>query len=651
MKKIIYLILFFLLSSKISLAIKVLGYDLTVRNETINNGIPVDNYKFRLIVYFTELNFGSMPASYSMGLRSNANAAISNIVLSNQGGINSPFNQIASNGSDCLPTQNSELAYVIYESASVNGAALNLSGGYFGAVNIGNLFSPISNFATGNFNAFINLPSIGNTSTYRYNSAPVFKPLNRSSICVNRVSYFDFSATDANGDSLTYELDSTYLGSDLIKPFTARNTNANYSLTNLFGSSSNVSIDPSSGMVQILPKQTGNYLMAVKVSEFRNGVKIGEVRRELIVFVKNTCGIDLPPTITSNLNTNDQAITIGESLTVHFKIKDSGIVNNIVKFSLKNNSNNTDINTIDTSTYNWTFLDKDGNILKRAKENPSYEDTAYFEAILQINSSLKNLIFNKYEFNLIVEDNLCGIQNKDTISMSIVFIRQDTIEIQPKDISGLRTSSKMFHIKSKYNYNPIQYQWQANYGQGFEDLINNSIHAEVFNDTLQLKSLQLSQHNLEYRCILNGLYNKDTSKIVRVVLMDSCANGIFDTTVLTIIDTVRFVITDTLIVNSTDTLYLKWFVSALNGGSNNNDITIYPNPSSDFITIDISGNNSSDNFDLEIYNSSGQIVYNEKQIHRKHKIDLKPNFSAGVYTIIIKSKVGETYLSKKLIIN
>ena len=99
----------------------------------------------------------------------------------------------------------------------------------------------------------------------------------------------DFSATDLDGDSLVYSIinpyDNTTGGA---KPFTLLAFNVPYSLISILGPGATITINPSTGIITAMAQQLGTYVIAVKCEEYRNGVKIGEVVRDILIPATNT---------------------------------------------------------------------------------------------------------------------------------------------------------------------------------------------------------------------------------------------------------------------------------------------------------------------------------------------------------------------------
>jgi len=83
-----------------------------------------------------------------------------------------------------------------------------------------------------------------------------------------------------------------------------------------------------------------------------------------------------------------------------------------------------------------------------------------------------------------------------------------------------------------------------------------------------------------------------------------------------------------------------------------NNLLVYPNPTEESCSLDISFAKNIDNATLSLYNSSGQLVYSEtvycNQNRMVKNLNLKP-FAAGTYIIVMKNISEEirTKLIKK----
>lgn len=102
-------------------------------------------------------------------------------------------------------------------------------------------------------------------------------------LCSGNSLVFDHHAYDPDGDSLVYSLAAPYLGGsasdvtpnpETTAPYTPVSWNPTYSATQPFGTGSNITVDPQTGMITFTPNLIGNYVAGVQVDEYRNGVLI-----------------------------------------------------------------------------------------------------------------------------------------------------------------------------------------------------------------------------------------------------------------------------------------------------------------------------------------------------------------------------------------
>jgi len=121
------------------------------------------------------------------------------------------------------------------------------------------------------------------------NSSPVFKNLPPNFLCNDLELKFDHSAVDKDGDSLSYSLYLPYIGATASVPRPSQPSNppytelvyvSPYNLTNMMGGTEKLKIDETTGELTVKPDQVGQFVVGIMVSEFRNGVKVGETLRD-----------------------------------------------------------------------------------------------------------------------------------------------------------------------------------------------------------------------------------------------------------------------------------------------------------------------------------------------------------------------------------
>ncbi len=161
------------------------------------------------------------------------------------------------------------------------------------------------------------------------NSSPRFTQLPPLFICADSYLQFDNSATDPDGDSLSYSLVNALQGASSACPDPSPagggagcSTQASpppyisvpyyspYSATNPTNSPANsgdLQIDPVTGLLTGIPNQTGIFVVTVAVSEYRNGVYIDQTIRDyqfniVVCNIPSSSLVYLPGTFNSTTN-------------------------------------------------------------------------------------------------------------------------------------------------------------------------------------------------------------------------------------------------------------------------------------------------------------------------------------------------------------
>jgi len=167
------------------------------------------------------------------------------------------------------------------------------------------------------------IPGVINGVSYRANSSPAFVQKDTSLICFSSPFTIDFHAIDAENDSLSYSFCDGLLGgfysNDPGSLGTAPNPASNPPYTSIpyktpkfgggFPLGTKVSIDPITGIISgTAPNVVGDYVIAVCVSEFRNGVLIGVSRKEIHITVAD-CSLSAADLRPSYINCNGLSFT------------------------------------------------------------------------------------------------------------------------------------------------------------------------------------------------------------------------------------------------------------------------------------------------------------------------------------------------------
>lgn len=176
------------------------------------------------------------------------------------------------------------------------------------------------------------------------NSSPDLGPYpSLGFLCVLTELEINLSATDVDGDSLVYELITPFNApsqgnsSTQFPPFHPVNWKQGYSALNAIPGNPALTMDRASGVLRCKASQLGVYVIAYKVLEYRNGLMIGEIVRDLQLEVLN-CTPAMDPEILEpkeavyTMNSNDElclnfyALDSNSADTLYFEAIYSGSV-------------------------------------------------------------------------------------------------------------------------------------------------------------------------------------------------------------------------------------------------------------------------------------------------------------------------------------
>lgn len=165
---------------------------------------------------------------------------------------------------------------------------------------VGNVTN-IANSQQSGYTFYLAFPPLTRNRQLFPNSSPRFEPVNGDYICLNEPFTVAFGGSDPDGDELRYSL---------VTPLNTLTTSRNlatagpypnitwqpgFSATNAIPGNPALSVDSKTGQLAGKAGQAGLFAFAVNVEEFRNGEKIGEVRREFQLLV-----VDCPPNVPTN---------------------------------------------------------------------------------------------------------------------------------------------------------------------------------------------------------------------------------------------------------------------------------------------------------------------------------------------------------------
>lgn len=135
------------------------------------------------------------------------------------------------------------------------------------------------------------MATIPDSSVAPCNSSPKFNQVPPIALCTGIYLDLDYSATDPDGDSLVYSMCAPYRGGAAVQgspapatpsppPFGVVPWDPGFNESYQVPSAPTFQVDSVTGIITGRPNQVGTYVFAVRVEEYRNGVLIGENRRD-----------------------------------------------------------------------------------------------------------------------------------------------------------------------------------------------------------------------------------------------------------------------------------------------------------------------------------------------------------------------------------
>lgn len=299
--------------------------------------ISGDDYKFRLQIYFDDIN--GNPGAIDQ---------IATCFIFAKGGLNpeATIEMPLTEFSDFVPYTNPPCAntsgvrtkILIYETnVTLSQQVYDNPNGYYiiwerccrnGVIT--NINEP---GATGQV-FFMEFPPVVIGSQPFMNNSPVFKPIKADYPCLGEQFSLAFGAEDSDGDSLIYSLVVPLKGNttnqDPInpppspEPYSLVQWSPGFGLNNSIPGTPPLRVNPKTGILTCTPTLSGLFVFSVKCEEYRNNRKIGEVRREMQMLVKE-CVPNTPPIIT--IRNPLTGLALAENDTFFFDVTNKRVCN------------------------------------------------------------------------------------------------------------------------------------------------------------------------------------------------------------------------------------------------------------------------------------------------------------------------------------
>lgn len=163
---------------------------------------------------------------------------------------------------------------------------------------------------------------------------PAFNNPSSLVVCDGQATSIALGGTDADGDSIVYSLVAAKGSGG-----TPLSYNIPLSATNPLATSAPIILDPNTGVLTFTPAGIQAGIIAVRADEYRNGVKIGEANRDLLVYVVNcTATTNVPPQQISGpsnilngslVSANHVSVCAGDTLSFQIAYSDSNALDSL----------------------------------------------------------------------------------------------------------------------------------------------------------------------------------------------------------------------------------------------------------------------------------------------------------------------------------
>ena len=276
-----------------------------------------NNYKFYISVFRDCLSSGAaFDSPLQLAVYNENNVLIQNISVPYPGSSNVPV--VVNNPCVTPPTnictENALYTTVINLPLSPNGYNITYQRCCRGP-NISNLINPDD----AGFTLTCHVPGTPNA----VNSSPRFTNYPPLVLCNNADLIFDHSATDPDGDLLTYSLITPFTGASSANPapnpapsppYFNVSWTGGFSAATPLGPGATININPVTGLLTASPNLTGLFVVGIQVQESRNGVVINQTVRDFLFSVSN-CIVELESLLPSqqdlpSFNSYCQGLTV-----------------------------------------------------------------------------------------------------------------------------------------------------------------------------------------------------------------------------------------------------------------------------------------------------------------------------------------------------
>ncbi|MBF8965117.1 gliding motility-associated C-terminal domain-containing protein [Pontibacter sp. FD36] len=389
-------------------------------------------YRISLILYFDAVNGNPEALDASVSVRifdKRLNTPISDVILPLRGGTPVNYTDVS-----CAIGELRTRRLVYYQDLVFSPSTFNSPDGYYMTWERccrNNIITNIINPEGSGQAFYLEFPAVSLNNTAFVNSSPrLFPPLSDYA-CANELFYYDFGGIDDDGDSLVYELVTPlngFTGGGSISkpipspaPYPEVMWRPGYDSANQILGSPPLRIDAQTGRLTVRPRNVGLFVFSVRIQEYRNGVKIGEVRRDFQLLVKD-CPRNESPVVLAKAKAQKSYYRQGEILRI--RPGEARCLDVVFTDPDPNSTLTLFAQAVNFSNSIYSFSGTTSGVVNSTVASDSLRATLCFTECFDTAGEV-------YKLNLIVKDNACSLPRLDTLEVSFII---DPIPNEPPSI-------------------------------------------------------------------------------------------------------------------------------------------------------------------------------------------------------------------------
>lgn len=301
---------------------------------------------------------------------------------------------------------------------------------------------------------YMEFPPVVKQGQFFQNSSPILFPPLSDYACVGELFYFEFNGTDPDGDSLVYDMVTplngyttpglpayyrleqpiTYIIPPYPAPYPPIRWLPGYNTGNQIQGTPPINIDRQSGLLTMRPSQQGLFVFGIRVQEFREGKKIGEVRRDFQALVLN-CPRNQTPKVVAQEQGKKNYYQEGQVLRIN-STDANRCLNVLFTDPDRNEYVELRAKPVNFTRNDYTLQGTTRGTINSGTASDTLQATICFDECFSTDGKV-------FQMDFIVKDDGCSLPRQDTVRVSFVV---EPLPDNPPEIS-LTTTHRRFEVQ------------------------------------------------------------------------------------------------------------------------------------------------------------------------------------------------------------